>query len=226
MGGLPYMTPLRITWGAHSAIAYKRDIGLGGGPIGGLPRVIDLWWELAGRLGVPYEHGLWSGPVEIERPPSTGAASLLGQDPAGRPSPTTSASECGGASSAGLPLTPGPRATLLPNGLAAAPAGAPAAVKGIIAAGNEIVGKPYVYGGGHGLPLSQIAPAYDCSSSVVAPALGWRAAAGDRRRDLGRARVLRAARTRPVGHDLRERRARVRVCGRAQVGHAQRRRTG
>src|ERR1700729_2913453 len=43
MGGLPYMTPLRITWGVHSAIAYKRDIGFGGGPIGGLPRVIDLW---------------------------------------------------------------------------------------------------------------------------------------------------------------------------------------
>jgi len=164
MGGLPYMTPLRITWGARSAIAYKRDIGLGGGPIAGLPRVIDLWWELAGRLAVPYERGLWSGPVEIERPPSTGAASLLGQDPTLEPAASTSG--CGGASPAGLPLTSGPRATLLPNGLAAAPAGAPAAVKGMIAAGNEIVGKPYVYGGGHGLPLSQIAPAYDCSSSV------------------------------------------------------------
>ena len=35
MGGLAYMTPLRITWGAHSAIAYKRDFGLGGGPIAG-----------------------------------------------------------------------------------------------------------------------------------------------------------------------------------------------
>ncbi len=33
MGGLPYMTPLRITWGRHSAIAYKRDFGLGGGPV-------------------------------------------------------------------------------------------------------------------------------------------------------------------------------------------------
>jgi cell wall-associated NlpC family hydrolase len=54
----------------------------------------------------------------------------------------------------------------LPDGLAAAPAGAPAAVKAMIAAGNQIVGKPYVYGGGHGLPLSQVAPSYDCSSSV------------------------------------------------------------
>jgi hypothetical protein len=85
MGGLPYMTPLRITWGAHSAIAYKRDIGLGGGPVGGLPRVIDLWWELAGRLGIPYEHGLWSGPVKIERPPGAGAASLIGQNPTFEP---------------------------------------------------------------------------------------------------------------------------------------------
>jgi len=42
IGGLPYLTPLRITWGGRSAIAYKRDFGLGGGPVGGLPREIDL----------------------------------------------------------------------------------------------------------------------------------------------------------------------------------------
>jgi hypothetical protein len=39
-------------------------------------------------------------------------------------------------------------------------------VGGILAAGNQIAGKPYLYGGGHGLPLNQVAPAYDCSSSV------------------------------------------------------------
>jgi hypothetical protein len=50
--------------------------------------------------------------------------------------------------------------------LAAAPADAPAAVKGIIAAGNQITGKSYLYGGGHGVPLPEVAPAYDCSSSV------------------------------------------------------------
>src|SRR5579884_1201420 len=38
MGGLPYMAPLRVSWGSRSAIAYKRDFGLGGGPVGGLPR--------------------------------------------------------------------------------------------------------------------------------------------------------------------------------------------
>ena len=36
LGGLPYGTPLRITWGGHSAIAYKRDFGFGGGPVAGL----------------------------------------------------------------------------------------------------------------------------------------------------------------------------------------------
>jgi hypothetical protein len=165
MGGLPYLTPLRVTWGAHSAIAYKRDIGLGGGPVAGLPRVIDLWWQLAGRLGIPYERGLWSGPVVIARPPSTGASNLLGENVAIQVT-TPSPSGCGAGATSGLPITSGPRATLLPNGLAAAPAAAPGAVKGMIEAGNQIVGKPYVYGGGHGLPLSQIAPAYDCSSSV------------------------------------------------------------
>jgi hypothetical protein len=172
MGGLPYETPLRITWGAHSAIAYKRDIGLGGRPVDGYPRVIDLWWQLAAALGIPYEDGLWSGPVRIQRPPATGAGNLLGGAPSvSAPLPAGGAGEPGDCTGSGLgatpsPVTSGPRARVLSDGLAAAPASAPAAVRGIIAAGNQIVGKPYVYGGGHGIPLNQIAPAYDCSSSV------------------------------------------------------------
>jgi hypothetical protein len=172
MGGLPYMTPLRVTWGGRSAIAYKRDFGFGGGPIAGLPRVIDLWWQFAQALGIPYESGLWSGPVRIERPPTTGAANLLGQsaDSVGALLASSSSVQdpatCAPAGVAGVPLTSGARAALLPDGQAAAPQDAPAAVKQIIAAGNQIVGKPYLYGGGHGLPLSDIAGAYDCSSSV------------------------------------------------------------
>jgi len=172
MGGLPYMTPLRITWGGHSAIAYKRDIGLGGGPVAGLARRIDLWWQFAQRLGIRYENGLWSGAVRIERAPQAGAANALGQTP-GQPAallaaPASAADpvRCAPGSLTGVPLTSGDRAELLPNGQAAAPSDAPAAVKEIIAAGNEIVGKPYVYGGGHGLPLSEVASSYDCSSSV------------------------------------------------------------
>jgi cell wall-associated NlpC family hydrolase len=166
MGGLPYMTPLRISWGAHSAIAYKRDFGLGGAPVDGLPRVIDLWWQFAGALGIPYEGGLWSGSVRIARPPAAGAGNLLGQTPSTPTGASGGPAGCAADAPAGVPLAAGERAQLLPDGLAAAPADAPAAVKGMIAAGNEIVGKPYLYGGGHGLPLSDVAPVYDCSSSV------------------------------------------------------------
>ena len=172
MGGLPYLTPLRITWGSRSAIAYKRDIGLGGGPIDGLPRVIDLWWELAGQLGIPYREGLWSGPVRIERPPTAGAGNLLGQSATAAttlippPAAAQDPAVCAPAGATGVPITSGEDAQLLPNGLAAAPADAPLAVQQIIAAGNQIVGKPYEVGGGHGLPLSEVASTYDCSSSV------------------------------------------------------------
>jgi cell wall-associated NlpC family hydrolase len=172
MGGLPYLTPLRITWGGHSTVAYKRDIGLGGDPIDGLPRVVDLWWELAGRLGIPYDDGLWSGPVQIARPPAAGAGNVLGQASAAAAqlvAPNPAAQDpgaCAPAAVEGVPVTTGEHAQLLPDGLAAAPADAPPAVAQIIAAGNQIVGKPYEVGGGHGQPLSAIAPSYDCSSSV------------------------------------------------------------
>jgi len=55
------------------------------------------------------------------------------------------------------------RATIDENGLAVAPADAPAAVKQVIAAGNEIATKPYKYGGGHG---DWNDSGYDCSGSV------------------------------------------------------------
>ena len=176
MGGLPYMTPLRVTWDGRSAVAYKRDFGLGGGPVDGLPRVIDLWWQFAAALRIPYESGRWSGAVRISRPPAAGAGGVLAQAPSASagspPSPAPAgggeAAACSGAASsaAGVPLSSGPRAELLPNGQASAPVAAPAAVKGIIAAGNEIAGKPYLVGGGHGVSLGAVASAYDCSSSV------------------------------------------------------------
>lgn len=58
---------------------------------------------------------------------------------------------------------PGATATLLDNGLAAAPESAPDAVKKAIWAANEIIGKPYVYGGGHRSFKSR---GYDCSGTV------------------------------------------------------------
>ena len=63
----------------------------------------------------------------------------------------------------GGPGVPGSRAKILPNGDAVAPRGAPAEVKMIIAAGNEIARKPYLWGGGHGAWKDD---GYDCSGSV------------------------------------------------------------
>ncbi len=59
-------------------------------------------------------------------------------------------------------LVPGRTARLI-DGLAAAPMEAPAAVQKIIWAGNQLIGLPYIYGGGHG---SWNSPGYDCSGSV------------------------------------------------------------
>jgi len=71
----------------------------------------------------------------------------------------------GGSANDGGDTAPAPvgHARLRADGTAVAPADAPAAVKGVIAAGNRIATKPYVYGGGHG---SWIDNGYDCSGSV------------------------------------------------------------
>ncbi len=69
------------------------------------------------------------------------------------------------ASSAGQQPAPvdGQTAVLGSDGLAAAPAGAPQAVKDVIAAANAIADMPYLWGGGHG---SFESSGYDCSGAV------------------------------------------------------------
>ncbi len=59
-------------------------------------------------------------------------------------------------------LVPGTTARFV-DGLAAAPMGVPTVIQEIIWAGNELIGLPYIYGGGHG---SFISPGYDCSGTV------------------------------------------------------------
>lgn len=59
-------------------------------------------------------------------------------------------------------LVPGSTAEMI-EGQAAAPMAAPASVREMIWAANEIVGKPYIYGGGH---ASFKSPGYDCSGTV------------------------------------------------------------
>lgn len=59
-------------------------------------------------------------------------------------------------------LVPGRTARYV-NGLAAAPLSAPLAIQKLIWAGNQIVGLPYIWGGGH---ASFSSPGYDCSGTV------------------------------------------------------------
>jgi hypothetical protein len=89
------------------------------------------------------------------------AAILRGQVKAGK-SVVDFQPDPGGIRAPVPPVAPGAKAALGAGGLAVAPASAPPAVKAVIAAANQIVGKPYKYGGGHG---SWQDSGYDCSGS-------------------------------------------------------------
>ncbi|HEY5197382.1 MAG TPA: CHAP domain-containing protein [Solirubrobacteraceae bacterium] len=61
------LTTLRITGpGGRSVVAQKRDIGLGGPPIDGRPRAIDLWSATREALGLGPD---WSGLVKVSSGP-------------------------------------------------------------------------------------------------------------------------------------------------------------
>jgi cell wall-associated NlpC family hydrolase len=79
--------------------------------------------------------------------------------------PTATATAPASTTAPGGTAAPGPTApaTIDADGLAVAPAGAPAAVTALIAAGNQIAALPYKYGGGH---KDFADTAYDCSGSV------------------------------------------------------------
>jgi hypothetical protein len=59
-------------------------------------------------------------------------------------------------------LVPGSRARWV-GGVAAAPISAPAVIQQIIWSGDQIIGLPYIFGGGH---ASFASPGYDCSGTV------------------------------------------------------------
>jgi cell wall-associated NlpC family hydrolase len=85
------------------------------------------------------------------------AATVAGADPTGGTG--------SGSATHTLPrlVVPGNLAAVI-DGLAAAPQGAPAGVQNAIWAANAIIGKPYVYGGGH--TASFRGRGYDCSGTV------------------------------------------------------------
>jgi hypothetical protein len=78
----------------------------------------------------------------------------------------TSAATSGGGASFVPPPPPPEKATLV-DGRLLAPASAPRRIKRVIAAANQIVEKPYIYGGGH-KPYRRgvLDRGYDCSGSV------------------------------------------------------------
>ena len=99
---------------------------------------------------------------------ATGGADPSSSTPAATATPAvpvaTGGATYGQPNPATTQLTPEQTATILPTGYAAAPISAPQEVKDAIAAANEIVGKPYVYGGGHNPKF--LSRGYDCSGTV------------------------------------------------------------
>jgi cell wall-associated NlpC family hydrolase len=80
-----------------------------------------------------------------------------------------------------VPPPPPPRRARIVNGRAVAPRNAPRAVRRMIAAANKIIGKPYVYGGGHRLYVRsartrqiKLDRGYDCSGTVSFALFGAR----------------------------------------------------
>ncbi len=157
LGNLPYGTAIRVLNGSRERVLVKRDIGYGQGPGQTIPYRIDVWHTAAAALGIT------KTPVEIELAPASGTGVTLGQLP-----PPASPGQGGGCPTGvtQLTLTAGQTARILPDGQASAPVDAPAQVKAAIAAGNELINKPYLYGGGHGQPLATLADSYDCSSAT------------------------------------------------------------
>jgi cell wall-associated NlpC family hydrolase len=110
-----------------------------------------------------------TGEVIPYTPPATGTTTATTST-----STSTGVTAAGGATASAPATTPtGPEVKselLVPgslaryvNGQAAAPMNAPAVVQAVIWAGNELIGLPYIFGGGH---ASFISPGYDCSATV------------------------------------------------------------
>lgn len=153
LGSYVYVSPNPFN---NKSIAFQAA-DTGGAIIG---KHVDIYdWR-----GRSYQDAWGARKVTVTPAPGSGAASLLGSLEAESIPVACSISTAGP-----VPLTPGQTAKILPNGNAAAPSEIPGnagkIVKAMIAAGNEIDGTSYLYGGGHGT-LTHLYPSYDCSSST------------------------------------------------------------
>jgi hypothetical protein len=103
----------------------------------------------------------YSGPV-YEKLPSGQVVPYTPPAPAGQVGGATGGSPVAASAAKPQLLVPGTLGRIV-NGLAAAPMSAPAAVQQIVWTGNQIIGLPYIFGGGH---ASFTSPGYDCSGTV------------------------------------------------------------
>lgn len=80
----------------RAVIAEKRDVGMGGGPVDGRPRAIDLWTSTRLALGLPAD---WSGLVRV-RPTANGALSTEAESPVATAESSAAGADegCGGGS--------------------------------------------------------------------------------------------------------------------------------
>ena len=115
-------------------------------------------------------------------------------------------------------LVPGNTAEIV-NGLAAAPENAPAAVQQVIWSANQIIGRPYVFGGGH---RSFSSAGYDCSGTVSYALHGGHLLQLAAR--LGPVHGLGQRRPGPLDHDPDQPRARLPRHRRPAPRHERRRR--
>jgi 3D (Asp-Asp-Asp) domain-containing protein len=105
--------------------------------------------------------------VTVTPAATPGTAAALNQITPTTPASTNQpAAGCPIATNEPLTLAPGDQAAILSDGLATAPSDAPTAVKQAIAARNLLTDTPYLWGGGHGTPLTELAAGYDCSGAT------------------------------------------------------------
>jgi cell wall-associated NlpC family hydrolase len=110
----------------------------------------------------PTPNVLYTGPV-YEKTATGEVVPYAPPAPAGQVNGATGGSPVGvAADTKPQLLVPGSIARYV-DGLAAAPMSVPAAVQEIIWAGNQLIGLPYIFGGGH---ASFSSPGYDCSGTV------------------------------------------------------------
>jgi cell wall-associated NlpC family hydrolase len=104
-------------------------------------------------------------PTSITTTPAaaTAASSTTGGSPVSSSSPVVVVGVAAGPTVRPDLLVPGTLARYV-DGIAAAPEDAPAVVQEIIWAGNQLIGLPYIYGGGHNAMFTS--PGYDCSGTV------------------------------------------------------------